>query len=102
MLVALFHFHVKPGYVDAFRRETLENARHSVQEPGVVRFDVIQQLDDPTRFALFEVYRTSQDQARHRETLHFQTWREAVADMMAEPRTGVTYVNVFPDDEGWG
>lgn len=102
MFIVLFHVRVKPEFVDAFRQATLENARHSVQEPGCARFDVIQQLDDPTRFVLFEVYRTPQDQARHREMTHFQTWRDTVEEMMAEPRTSVKYANVFPDDEGWG
>jgi quinol monooxygenase YgiN len=72
-----------------------------VQEPGIARFDVIQQLDDPTRFVLVEVYRTPEDAASHKETAHYETWRNTVADMMAEPRSGVKYANVFPDDEGW-
>ena len=96
------HVHVKPEFVDAFRRATLENACHSVQEPGIARFDVIQQLDDPARFVLVEVYRTPGDPARHKETAHYQKWRDAVEEMMAEPRHSVKYVNVFPDDAGWG
>jgi autoinducer 2-degrading protein len=72
-----------------------------VQEPGIARFDVIQQLEDPTRFVLVEVYRTPEDPARHKETAHYQRWRDAVAEMMAEPRSSVKYANVFPDDEGW-
>ena len=93
--------HVKPESVEAFREATLENARQSVQEPGIARFDVIQQLDDPTRFVLVEVYRTPEDPARHKETAHYETWRDTVADMMAEPRSSVKYANVFPDDQGW-
>ena len=92
--------HVKPESVEAFREATLENARQSVQEPGIARFDVIQQLDDPTRFVLVEVYRTPEDPARHKETAHYETWRDTVADMMAEPRSSVKYANVFPDDQG--
>ena len=79
----------------------MENARYSVAEPGVARFDVIQQNDDPTRFVLVEVYRTSDDPARHKETAHYQKWRDTVADMMAEPRNAIKYTNIFPDEWGW-
>jgi autoinducer 2-degrading protein len=102
MLIVHVHAHVKPEFVDAFRAATLENARHSVQEPGIARFDVIQQVDDPTRFVLVEVYRTPEDPARHKETAHYQKWRAAVEEMMAEPRYSVKYTNLFPDDAGWG
>jgi len=101
MLVVHVHAHVKPECVEAFREATAENAQNSVQEPGVARFDVIQQADDPTRFILVEVYRTAAAPAQHKETAHYQKWRDAVAPMMAEPRTSVKYANVFPADEGW-
>jgi autoinducer 2-degrading protein len=101
MFIVHVHVYVKPEFVDAFREATIENARNSVQEPGVARFDVIQQRDDPTRFVLVEVYRTPDDPARHKKTTHYQTWRDTVAEMMAEPRSSVKYDNVFPDDEGW-
>ncbi|UCD51720.1 MAG: antibiotic biosynthesis monooxygenase [Phycisphaerales bacterium] len=101
MLIVHVHVHVKPEHVDAFRAASLENARHSVQEPGVARFDVIEQADDPTRFLLVEVYRTADDPARHKETAHYQKWRDSVAEMMAEPRSAVKYANVFPDESGW-
>ena len=101
MLIVHVHVHVKPDQVEAFRAASLENARNSVEEPGVARFDVIQQQDDPTRFVLVEVYRTSQDPARHKETAHYQKWRDTVAEMMAEPRSSVKYANVFPDETGW-
>lgn len=81
---------------------TVENARNSAQEPGIARFDVVQQADDPTRFVLVEVYRTPDDPARHKETAHYKTWREAVEALLAEPRTGFKYSNVFPDEAGWG
>jgi len=96
------HVHVKPNMIEAFKAATLENARNSVKEPGVARFDVIQQVDDPTRFVLVEVYRTPEDAALHKETTHYPVWRDTVADMMAEPRQGVRYANVFPDEPGWG
>lgn len=102
MLVVHVHVRVKPESIGAFREASAENARNSVREPGIARFDVIQQMDDPTRFVLVEVYRTPEDPARHKETAHYQTWRDAVADMMAEPRHSIKYGNVYPDDPGWG
>ena len=101
MLVVHVFVHVKPESVDAFKAASLDNARNSVQEPGIARFDVIQRDDDPTRFVLVEVYRTSEDPARHKETAHYAVWRDTVAEMMAEPRSAVKYANVFPDDNGW-
>lgn len=101
MLIVHVFVHVKPDQVEAFQGATLENARNSVQEPGIARFDVIQQQDDPTRFVLVEVYRTPQDPGRHKETAHYQKWRDAVAGMMAEPRSSIKYTNVFPDEAGW-
>jgi len=101
MLIVHVFVHVKPDQVEAFEAATLENARNSVREPGVARFDVIRQQDDPTHFVLVEVYRTADDPARHKETAHYQKWRDTVAEMMAEPRTSVKYTNVFPDEQGW-
>jgi autoinducer 2-degrading protein len=101
MLIVHVFVHVKADSVDAFLAATLENARNSIEEPGVVRFDVIQQEDDPTRFVLVEIYRTSADPARHKETSHYLTWRETVEPMMAEPRRSVKYRGVFPDTAGW-
>ncbi len=102
MHIVHVHVHVKPEFVDDFRAATLENARNSVLEPGVTRFDVVQQADDPTRFVLVEVYRSAEDAARHKETAHYPVWRDRVADMMAEPRVGVKYTVVFPDPPAWG
>jgi len=101
MLVVHVHVHVKPESVDAFKAATIENARASLREPGIARFDLIQQTDDPTCFVLVEVYRTPDDPARHKETTHYAKWRDAVAPMMAEPRSSVKYANVFPEDAGW-
>jgi len=101
MLIVHVHAHVKPEFIEAFKEATITNAGHSVQEPGVARFDVIQQADDPARFVLVEVYRTSDAPAQHKETAHYQVWRDAVAPMMAEPRTSVKYSNLFPADDGW-
>lgn len=102
MLVVFVHVHVKPEYVEAFKAASVENARQSIQEPGIARFDVVQQMDDPARFVLIEVYRSSEDPGKHKETAHYQKWRDTVAEMMVEPRQGVKYVNAFPDDQGWG
>ncbi|MBN1583070.1 MAG: antibiotic biosynthesis monooxygenase [Anaerolineae bacterium] len=102
MFIVHVFVQVKPDCVEAFKEATIENARNSVKEPGIARFDVVQQNDDPTRFVLVEVYRTADDPARHKETAHYKIWRETVADMMAEPRSSVKYGNVFPNDEGWG
>jgi len=99
LLVVHVAVHVKPESVDAFREATLANALASVQEPGVARFDVQQDRDDPTRFVLVEIYRTSDAPAAHKETAHYKTWRDTVADMMAEPRSSKKYLNVFPADE---
>lgn len=102
MFIVHVFVHVKPEQVEAFKAATVENARHSVQEPGIARFDVIQQQDDPARFVLVEVYRTPDDPARHKETAHYTTWRDTVESMMAEPRASLKYTNLFPDDAGWG
>jgi quinol monooxygenase YgiN len=101
MFIVHVFVQVKPDCIEAFKTATLENARNSVQEPGIARFDVIQQQDDPTKFVLVEVYRTSEDPARHKETAHYAAWRETVANMMAVPRTSMKYTNIFPDEDGW-
>ena len=101
MYIVHVFIHVKPEFVEAFKAASLENARNSVQEPGIARFDVIQQADDATRFVLVEVYRTPDDPAKHKETAHYNQWREVAEPMQAEPRTRIVYGNVFPDENGW-
>ncbi len=101
MLIVHVHVRVKSEFVDAFRTATVENASNSVKEPGVARFDVVQQADDPSRFVLVEVYRDAKAPAMHKETAHYLKWRDTVAPMMAEPRTGIKFANVFPSDSGW-
>ncbi len=101
LVVVHVHARVDPRSVEAFREATLANAGESVHEPGVARFDVIQSVDDPTRFVLVEVYRSAQAATAHKETTHYQKWRDTVAPMMTEPRSSQKYVNVFPDDVGW-
>jgi quinol monooxygenase YgiN len=101
MLIVLVDIHVKADAVAAFREATLANARASVQEPGVARFDVIQRKDDPSRFVLIEVYRTADAPAAHKATQHYATWRDTVAPMMASPRLSHQYENLAPVDAGW-
>jgi len=101
MLVVHVHVHVKPECVEDFKRVSLANARESIKESGIARFDVVQQQDDPTRFVLVEVYRDNQAPAAHKETKHYAAWRDAVASMMAEARSSVKFQNVFPEDQGW-
>ncbi len=99
MLVVCVHVHVLPEHCDDFIQATLDNARNTVREPGNLRFDVIRQLDDPTRFVLYEVYRDEAGAAAHKETAHYARWRDTVAPWMAEPRQGIKYEALFPDAE---
>ena len=101
MLIVHVHVHVLPAWVEEFKEATLANARRSLEEPGVIRFDVLQPLDRPSRFVLVEVYRSSSDAAAHKETEHYQIWRDAVEPMMAEPRSSARYTNVFPRADAW-
>ena len=101
MQIVLVHVHVKPEFVEVFKQATIENASNSVQEAGIARFDVIQQADDPTRFILVEVYKSAEAPAAHKATTHYARWRDTVAEMMAEPRQGIKYTNLFPNDENW-
>lgn len=101
MLIVHVHIRVRPEFVEQFKEATVENARNSVKEPGIARFDVLQQQDDLTRFLLMEVYRTTDAAALHKETAHYQAWRDRVESMMAEPRTRVSYAAVFPGDQAW-
>lgn len=98
MLIVHVFVHVKEDCITPFIEATLENARKSLQEPGVARFDVCQQQDDSTRFVLVEAYKTPDAPAAHKETAHYQKWRDTVADMMAQPRTSIKYSNLFPQD----
>ena len=101
MLIVHVHVRVKPDQISAFKQATLENAHQSVQEPGIARFDIVQQQEEPARFVLVEVYRDETAPAQHKETAHYATWRDIVAPMMAEPRTSVKYHNLYPDDAQW-
>jgi autoinducer 2-degrading protein len=101
MLIVHVHVHVKPEYVTAFRSATIANAQASRKEPGIARFDLLQQSDDPTRFILVEAYRTAEAPAAHKETGHYKLWRDAVAEMMAEPRQSVKLINIDREDSAF-
>jgi len=98
MQIVHVHVKVKPEFVEAFKQATIENANNSVKEPGITRFDVIQQTDDPTKFILIEVYKTAHAPGAHKETAHYRRWRDTVMKMMSEPRQGIKYNNIFPGD----
>jgi quinol monooxygenase YgiN len=102
MLIVQVNIQVKLEFVDEFIKATLENARNSLMEPGIARFDVLQDSSDPAKFVLCEVYRSVDAPAKHKETDHYLSWRDTVAGMMAEPRKGIQYKNLFPDENGWG
>jgi quinol monooxygenase YgiN len=100
MLIVHVHVKVKPDCIDAFKQATIDNARPSLKEPGIARFDVMQQNDDPTRFVLIEVYRDVEATTAHKATAHYATWRDRMESLMAEPRYSVKYSNVFSGEEG--
>ena len=101
MLIVHVHIHVRPESVQAFGEATIENARNSIQEPGIARFDVVQQTDDPTRFVLVEAYHDEGATKAHKETPHYAKWRDTVAPMMAETRASVKFTNLFPENKDW-
>jgi (4S)-4-hydroxy-5-phosphonooxypentane-2,3-dione isomerase len=98
MQVVFVQVHVKPEFVEQFKAFTLDNAENSIKEPGIARFDVVQSIEDPTRFVLLEGYRTPDATAVHKATAHYARWRDGVAEMMAEPRSSVRYESVFLPD----
>jgi quinol monooxygenase YgiN len=101
MLAVHVFIQVKPECVERFIETTKENAKNSLKEAGIARFDLIQQQDDSTRFVLVEVYRDVEATIRHKETAHYARWRDTVADMMAVPRTSIKYTTIYPEDSGW-
>ncbi len=101
MLVVQVHIHVKLESVEAFKKATITNAQESLKEPGVARFDLIQETGDATRFMLVEAYRSPDGSNHHKETAHYLEWRDTVAEMMAEPRRSIKYVAIYRDDKGW-
>ncbi|MBN2342463.1 MAG: antibiotic biosynthesis monooxygenase [Deltaproteobacteria bacterium] len=102
MVIVHVFVDVKPDDVEAFKAASTANAKGSIQEPGIARFDVVQDIENPTQFILVEVYRTAEAPAKHKETSHYQTWRDTVAPMMNSPRRTIKLQNIHPDDSGWG
>ena len=98
MYVVVVTVHVKPGFAEAFVQVTLDNARNSRHEPGNVRYDVLRAEDNPNRFAFYEAYHTKEDFVKHQQTQHYQRWKDAVADMMDQPRQGVKHHSLFFGD----
>ncbi|MFO7928811.1 MAG: antibiotic biosynthesis monooxygenase [Candidatus Humimicrobiaceae bacterium] len=101
MLIVHVLVHVKKESIEDFKKASLKNAENSIKEPGIVRFDIIQQKDDPSRFILAEIYRTEDDPLKHKQTSHYAEWRKTVEPMMAESRKSKKYVNIFPDEDKW-
>jgi (4S)-4-hydroxy-5-phosphonooxypentane-2,3-dione isomerase len=101
MLVVHVHVKVKPDCIEAFKEVTIANARQSLKEPGIARFDLVQQNDDPTRFVLVEAYRSVEATVAHKATVHYAAWRDRMESLMAEPRSSVKYSPVFPGEDGW-
>ena len=92
---------VKPGFEQQFIEATRDNHIDTRQEPGNVRFDVLRKQDEPTRFFLYEAYRSEEDFIRHQQTAHYLKWKETVADWMQQKRQGVRHLSLMPDDSGW-
>lgn len=101
MFIVHVYAHVKSNKVSEFKKATIENAKESITEPGIARFDIIQQNDDLRRFVLVEVYRTPFDHPAHKHTLHYQKWRDTVVDFMVTPLTSIKYTSIYPDEDGW-
>jgi len=101
MFIVHVFIHVKPEWVSDFKTATLTNVQNSLQEPGITRFDFLEQQDESGRFVLVEVYRTPEDAAKHKQTTHYMVWRDTVEHMMAEPRSSIKFSNIAPDDAGW-
>jgi len=98
MYVVCVSVHVKPEHREAFIAATRDNASGSIHEPGNLRFDVVGQIDDPDHFALYEVYTDEAAFVAHQQTPHYQTWKDTVADWMAQPRHAFKCNSLFPDD----
>lgn len=101
MYIVHVHVKVKPESIQDFSNASFENASNSILEPGVIRFDVIQEIENPEQFVLVEVYKTVEDAGKHKETAHYLKWRDRVAEMMAQPRVGIKYSNIFPTENEW-
>ncbi len=98
MLIVQVNVQIKEEHIQDFIDASIENASKSINEPGIARFDILQELDNPNKFILNEVYLNDSAPAVHKETAHYKKWKETVADMMSEPRFSIKYSNIYPDD----
>jgi autoinducer 2-degrading protein len=99
MIVTFVHVWVKPNYIDAFIKASTENHQNSILEPGNLRFDLVQDAGDSTKFVIYEAYESDAAAASHKETPHYLKWRETVAEMMAQPRKGEKHIIIAPKDK---
>ena len=98
MIIVHVYLHAKEEMINAFKEANIKNAKSSVQEPGILRFDVMQQGDDPLRFLLVEIYKNEKAISAHKETAHYAEWVKVAEPKLAEPRVKTIYRNLFPDD----
>lgn len=101
MHIVQVYIEVKPDCIEDFIEATIMNAKASLNEPGIARFDILQDQSDPNLIVLNEVYRTPMAPAKHKETEHYNRWKETVANMLVSPRTRKLYNNIFPKDDAW-
>jgi len=102
MVIVQVYVKVKKECIDAFISETIKNTANSIKESGVVRFDFMQETENPQSFLLTEIYKDEKAPIDHKNTAHYLDWKKAVADMMLEPRVGVKYKEIFPAfEKGW-
>ncbi len=101
MIIVSVYVSVKQQMTEEFIRATKENAKNSINEPGIIRFDFIRQADSPSDFLLLEVYKNEDAISRHKQTAHYNKWKNTVEDMMSVPRKSIKYTNIFPDEVNW-
>jgi autoinducer 2-degrading protein len=99
MIVTFVHIWIKPEYIDDFIVASTENHQHSIKEPGNLRFDLVQDANDASKFVIYEAYASDADAAAHKETAHYNKWRTTVADWMAKPRVGEKHIIIAPTDK---
>ena len=101
MVIVHVFIKIKPGTIEPFKAATLKNAQNSIKEPGILRFDFMQQEDDPLSFLIVEVYKDNNAVAQHKETAHYAEWRQSAEHLIAEPRKRIQYINIFPEEREW-
>ena len=101
MIIVNVFVSVKPEMTEEFIKATKENAKNSINEPGIIRFDFIRQADSSSDFLLVEAYKNEDAISRHKQTAHYNIWKNTVENMMSAPRKSIKYINVFPDEANW-